>query len=103
MEMSIGSIMNIKYNGANTYGEYLSLILAWANLMVLCTMPLTLGYYMYKHFEHLEDEKYKEKLGEIVESINTEKLSALFFYPMFMYRRLLFILIAIFLTDYPAM
>lgn len=73
---------------------------SYAILIIIVTLPIIIGMFIYQNFEKLDDPSIGKRLGEPFESLNKNKLSILLYQPIFMFRRLIFVLAAIYLSDY---
>lgn len=65
--------------------------------------PLVCSFLLnHRFFERLEDEKIKKRISNLYQKIGTDNKWKLLYYPLFLWRRVVFVIIPTFLYLYPA-
>ena len=70
-------------------------------LILVVIFPIAMPVYMYKHFKKLESKECKTRIGDLIDELNTKNASCIFYYPFFTFRRCLFVISILFLSNFP--
>lgn len=98
-EMLISGYLQLKDPVYSTWGEYISTYLAGFGLfLALVGFPAAIIYVIYQDVEYLLKIHFEWKWGPIYEGLKIKNKWALAYYLVYIIRRILFVLIAFFIT-----
>ncbi|CDW86251.1 UNKNOWN [Stylonychia lemnae] len=84
--------------------EILSGMLAIIFLFITLATPFAITIFIYQKHESIQnDDEFENKWGSIYESLRKEQISTLFWNVIFLFKRLIFAIIAVFMREYPAL
>ena len=72
-------------------------------VMAIVLIPIGFIYMLSQGQEKIESEEFKLKYGGLYEGIRTNSKPALYYFLLFVIRRILFLVIAFFMYEYPTL
>jgi hypothetical protein len=103
LEIAFCVYINFKYGDykSHVFGSIFNMLSAGVFGLCLVILPFWIIYfYIFKHFEDLEDEEFEKKYGAVYEGLRRDKKSVLFYPVYFVVRRVLFMVICFVLMQH---
>ena len=93
LEAGISAVVNFSEPKVHSFGELLSIFLAFGFSSVYISFAIISPVYLYRHYRNYEGEQTQKYLEEIVEKLRSENFWSIFYQSSFVVRRVLYIMI----------
>lgn len=103
LELSISSMVQVRSINWNNESNTFAIAFAIFIFVLIIAYPFFTIIFLTRNFKKLEDHAFEQTYGSLFENIKVKFQMNIYFSFLFLFRRLIFCLAAVFFEDYPVL